>query len=56
MLYWMDGKITPVFDEKRAPIYAFNATNVNENYSKSIRNFYSLYCKGYDFMDNLAYF
>ena len=30
MLYWMDGKITPVFDEKRAPIYAFNATNVNE--------------------------
>ena len=30
MLYWMDGKITPVIDEKRAPIYAFNATNVNE--------------------------
>lgn len=25
------------------------------NYSKSIRNFYTLYCKGYDFMENLAF-
>ena len=32
-----------------------NAKNRTENYSKSIRNFYSLYCKGYDFMDNLAF-
>jgi len=32
-----------------------NAKNRTENYSKSIRNFYSLYCTGYDFMDNLAF-
>ena len=28
MLYWMDGKLTPVIDEKRSPIYSFNRTNV----------------------------
>ncbi|WP_275316956.1 hypothetical protein [Tenacibaculum bernardetii] len=32
-----------------------NAKNRTKNYSKSIRNFYTLYCKGYDFMDNLAF-
>ena len=32
-----------------------NAKNKTNDYSKSIRNFYSLHCKGYDFMDNLAF-
>ena len=32
-----------------------NAKNRTGSYSKSIRNFYSLYCKGYDFMDELAF-
>lgn len=28
MLYWMDGQLTPVIDEKKAPIYNFNRSNV----------------------------
>lgn len=28
MLFWTDGQLTPVIDEKRYPIYNFNRTNV----------------------------
>ena len=28
MLYWMDGKIFPIIDEQKSPIYAFNRSNV----------------------------
>jgi hypothetical protein len=30
MLYWMDGNIVPVIDEKKSPVYAFNSSNVLE--------------------------
>ena len=30
MLYWMDGKLTAVMDEKKAPVYTFNKSNVVE--------------------------
>ena len=28
MLYWMDGQLTPVIDEAKAPTYTFNRSNV----------------------------
>lgn len=28
MLYWMDGKLVPIMDEKKSPVYAFNRSNV----------------------------
>ena len=30
MIYWMDGKLLPVIDEKKSPVYAFNRSNVLE--------------------------
>tara|TARA_S200000501_G_scaffold175126_1_gene164758 strand:- start:8326 stop:16332 length:8007 start_codon:yes stop_codon:yes gene_type:complete len=28
MLYWMEGELSPVIDEKKTPVYAFNRSNV----------------------------
>ena len=28
MLYWMDGKVVPILDDKKAPVYSFNRSNV----------------------------
>lgn len=30
MLYWMDGKLVPIIDEKKSPVYSFNRSNVVE--------------------------
>ena len=30
MLYWMNGQLTPIMDEKKAPIFNFNRSNVIE--------------------------